>query len=139
MQKVKKIGDIDLDYPLFIKEEFYIKQAKAIINNTLSGGKVVFESVKRDSGNYVTLISKDSGWLKESTIKDILDLLDDIEVETTITLNDDDETEIKVRPALEKGNIVKTSDVVNENGGWFKVEINLCKIWYNIKKRSKIW
>ena len=126
MRRVKKIGDIELDYPLFIKEEFNTIQAKAVTAPTLGGSIVVFESYKRGNANYITLISKESGWIKEETLKKVLTLLDDLDVEVDLTLDDD--STIKVRPALEKGEIIKWYDVVNENGGWFKVEINLCRI-----------
>ena len=126
MKRVKKIGSIELNYPLFIKEEFNTIQARAVSSQTLGGSIVVFESYKRGNANYITLISKDSGWIKEETLKKILTLLDDIEVEVELTLIDD--TTFKVRPALEKGEVIKWSDVVNEDGGWFKVEINLCRI-----------
>jgi len=126
MTKIVKIGDILLDYPLFIKEEFKQKNVRAIAFDTIGGNKVVYESIKRNSANYITLISKDSGWLREETIKDILLLADDIEVETTITK--DDGGIVKVRFAYEIEEIIKVEDVVNENGGWFKVEIALCMI-----------
>jgi len=126
MRKVTKIGDIDLDYPLFVKEEFNNKYSQGSAYNTLGGGLVIFERVKRASGEYRTLISKDSGWISEDTLNKLLNILDDIEVEITITYDNND-TE-KVRPALEKGQIIKHTDAVNENGGWFKVEINLCRI-----------
>ena len=126
MLKVKKIGDIELDYPLFIKEEFIPKNVKAVSFNTLGGSRIVYESVKRLSANYITLISKDSGWVKEETLKKILTLADDVGVETTVTFTDD--TSVDVRFAYENGDVIKTEDAVHENGGWFTVEISLCRI-----------
>ncbi len=126
MTKIKDINGIKFDYPLFIKEEFYLKTVKGKALNTLNGGKIVFETIKRNSGDYITLISKDSGWIKEETLKNILILLDDVGVETYITTIED--TQIKVRPAVEIGEVIKASDVINENSGWFKVEIALCRI-----------
>jgi len=126
MRKVTKIGSIKLDYPLFIKEEFLQKNVKAVAFDTIGGSKIVYESIKRSSANYITLISKDSGWQKEATINNILTLADDIEVETEITFKDD--TTLKVRFAYELGEVIKTEDVINENGNWFKVEIKMCRI-----------
>jgi len=126
MRKVIKIGSIKLDYPLFIKEEFLQKNVKAVAFETIGGSKIVYESIKRSSANYITLISKDSGWQKEATINNILTLADDIEVETEITFKDD--TTLKVRFAYELGEVIKTEDVINENGNWFKVEIKMCRI-----------
>ena len=126
MTKVKDINGIKFDYPLFIKEEFNLKTIKGKAFNTLNGGKIVYETIKRNSGNYITLISKDSGWVSEKTLNKILILLDDLGVETYITTTDN--IQIKVRPAVEIGEVIKTNDVINENGGWFKVEIALCRI-----------
>jgi len=126
MRKVTKIGSINLDYPLFIKEEFMQKNVKAVAFDTLAGSKIIYESIKRNSANYITLISKESGWQKEATINNILTLADDIEVETTITFKDD--TTLKVRFAYELGEVIKTEDVINENGNWFKVEIKMCRL-----------
>ena len=126
MRKVIKIGSIKLDYPLFIKEEFLQKNVKAVAFDTIGGSKIVYESIKRSSANYITLISKDSGWQKEVTIKNILNLADDLGVETTLTFSDN--STLKVRFAYELGEVIKTEDVINENGNWFKVEIKMCRI-----------
>ena len=126
MRKVIKIGSINLDYPLFIKEEFLQKNVRAVAFDTLAGSKIIYESIKRNSANYITLISKESGWQKEATINNILNLADDLDVETTITFKDD--TTLKVRFAYELGEVIKTEDVINENGNWFKVEIKMCRI-----------
>jgi len=126
MRRISKIGSITLDYPLFIKEEFDSKNVKGVAYSTLSGGKIIYETVKRNNANYITLISKDSGWQKEQTIDNILILLDDIDVSTTITDKNDIIT--NVRPAVENGNIVTTTDAINEAGSWVKVTINLCEV-----------
>ena len=126
MTKIKDINGIKFEYPLFIKEEFNLKTVKGKALNTLNGGKIVYETIKRNSGVYITLISKDSGWIREETLKKVLVLLDDIGVETYITTIEN--TQIKVRPAVEVGEVIKTSDVINEDSGWYKVEIALCRI-----------
>ena len=127
MTRIKMIGNILLDFDLFIKEEFNTNsnvQGKAF--TTLSGGILVYETVKRNNSNYITLISKDSGWLLEDTVKNILLLLDDLGVVTTIT--DKSGIITPVRPAVEKGSIVNVTDAVNEDGKWLKVTIRLCRI-----------
>ena len=127
MTRIMKIGDIILDYDLFIEEEYNTTnntQGKAF--KTLSGGLIVYEKVKRINTQYITLISKDSGWQKEETVKNILLLLDDIDIETTITNKLGIITQ--VRPAVEKGAIISVSDAVNEDGKWLKVTIRLCRI-----------
>ena len=127
MIRIMKIGNIELNYGLFIQEELNTTnnvQGKAF--KTLSGGIIVYEKMKRGNAQYITLISKDSGWQKEETVENILSLLDNIDVQTTIT----DKLGIitQVRPAVEKGTIVNVSDVINEDGKWLKVTIRLCRI-----------
>lgn len=126
MTRIVKVGGIILDYPLFIKEEFDTKYVQGKAFDTLSGGKVIYETVKRNNANYITLISKDSGWQKEDTVQNLLVMLDSLDVLTTIT--DKNGIITNVRPAVEKGNIITTEDVINEAGAWLKVTINLCEV-----------
>ena len=124
--KVTKIGDILLDNPLFIKEEFNFRNAKAKVFNTIGGGLIVYETPKRDNTNYITLISKDSGWIRKETLAQIKELLDDLNVE--VEIETDKGIKYNVRPALEKEVIKVIEDVANENSGWVKVEISLCEV-----------
>ena len=125
MRRVTKIGEIILDHKLYIKEEFAITSVEAKAFNTVSGGMVVYESIKRNNGSYYTLISYDNGWQTETTLKDILNLANDIDVETTITF--DDNSVENVRFAYEKGEVIK-AEALFENSEWFKVEIATCRI-----------
>jgi hypothetical protein len=125
MRKVTKIGDIVLDHPLFIKEEFNVKNVQGTAFDTIGGGMVVFESVKRNNANYYTLTSFENGWLKEDTIKKIVMLADDIGVETTLTF--DDRSSANARFAYEKGQVVRAEPIF-ENSEWFKVDIFMCKV-----------
>ena len=119
------LGGIKFDYPLFIKEEFEVKNVKGKAFNTLNGGIIVYETPKRNNANYVTLESKTSGWISRETLQKIVTLLDDIGVEADLELIDG--SIIKVRPALEKGDVIK-ADGLYENSGWYKVEIVLCRV-----------
>jgi hypothetical protein len=125
MRRVIKIGDIVLDHKLYIKEEFAIRNVEAKTFNTISGGMVIYESVKRNNGSYYTLISYENGWQKEITLKNILSLANDIDVKTTITF--DDNSIENVRFAYEKGEVIKAEPIF-ENSDWFKVEIATCRI-----------
>jgi len=124
--KAISLGGVMFDNPLFIKEEFDLKNVKGKAFNTLNGGIIVYESIKRNNANYITLISNDSGWIRKETLDDILILLDDLNVEVDLEL--DDGNTIKVRPALEKGEVVKVEHLVNENSGWYNVTISLCRV-----------
>jgi len=119
------LGGIDFDYPLFIKEEFNLKDVKGKAFNTLNGGIIVYEAPKRNNADYITLQSKESGWMSKNTLSNIVTLLDDLDVEADLELEDG--STIKVRPALEKGEVIKV-DGIYENSGWFRVEIALCRV-----------
>jgi hypothetical protein len=47
MKRVKKIGTIKFDHNLFWLESFDVKNVKGISFNTLDGGSIVYESIKR--------------------------------------------------------------------------------------------
>jgi len=125
MRAVKLAGVI-FDNPLFIKEEFELKDVKGKSFNTLNGGIIVYESVKRNNANYITLNSKNSGWIRKETIEAIISVLDDLNVEVDLELESGEI--IKVRPALEKAPVIKTEDLINENSGWYNVTISLCRV-----------
>ena len=124
--KAVSLGGIIFDYPLFIKEEFKIKDVKGKAFNTLGGGLIVYESVKRNNADYITLISKQSGWISKDTLEKLVTLLDDLDVEVDLIF--DDNSSVKVRPALEKGEVIKVNDLINENSGWYSVGIVLCRV-----------
>ncbi len=119
------LGGIKFDYPLFIKEEFSLKDVKGKAFNTLNGGIIVYETPKRNNANYITLESKENGWIKKDTLKQIVTLLDDLGVEADLELIDGNT--LKVRPALEKGDVIKV-DGLYENSEWCRVEIALCRV-----------
>ena len=124
--RVVKIADIELEYPLWVKEEFSNKRAKAVSFRTLSGGILVYESTKRDNSNYITLESRKGGWIKKDTIKNILDIVDDVGVVLPLTF--DTGEVINVRPALEKGDIIQVEDIITDGSSWKKVTINFCRV-----------
>ena len=105
MKRVKKIGSIKLDNHLFWLESFDLKNVKGVAFNTLDGGKIVYESIKRGSANNITLDSQEYGWQLEETIEKIVLLADELDVTTSITFIDD--TEIKVRFRIEESDVIK--------------------------------
>lgn len=120
------IEGIIFDNPLFIKEEFNLKDVKGKAFNTLNGGIIVYETIKRNNANYITLESKTSGWINEITLNKIVTLLDDLDVEVDLVFEDN--SSVKVRPALEKGDVIIVENLINENSGWYSVTINLCRV-----------
>ncbi len=119
------LGGITFDNPLFIKEEFDVKNVKGKAFNTLNGGVIVYETVKRNNANYITLLSKTSGWISKDTLNNIVTLLDDLDVEVDLVFEDN--SSVKVRPALEKGEVIMAENLINENSGWYSVTIKLCR------------
>jgi hypothetical protein len=125
MKRVKKIGSIKLDNHLFWLESFDLKNVKGVSFNTLDGGKIVYESIKRGSANNITLDSKDYGWQLEDTIEKIMLLADDLDVTTTITFTDD--TEIKVRFRVEENEVIKVEQKY-EGSKWYNVTIKMMRV-----------
>jgi len=125
MKRVKKIGDIELDNHLFWLESFDLKNVKGISFNTLDGGKIVYESIKRGSANNITLDSKDYGWQLEETIEKIMLLADELDVTTSITFTDN--TEIKVRFGIEESDVIKVEQKY-EGCKWYSVTIKMARV-----------
>ena len=100
MKRVIKIGGVSLDNPLFWVESFDIKNVKGVSFNTLSGCKIIYESIKRNSAMNLTLESRDTGWIKEETLKNIITLADYLGVEIDVTFSDN--TTAKARFRLEE-------------------------------------
>ena len=125
MKRVKQIGNIPLDNHLFWVETFNIKSVKGISFNSLDGGKIVYESIKRGSANNITLNSQDYGWQLEETIKKIVALADGLDVTTTIIFTDD--TEMKVRFRIEENEVIKTEQKY-EGSKWYNVTIKMAKV-----------
>ena len=124
MVRVVKIGDIDLDNPLFIKESFAIKNVQAVASRTVGGGTIVYESQKQTNANYLTLASFETGWQREETIEAIRTLADDLGVITTITTQSGDL--LAVRFAHEKAEVIK-AEPLYDGSRWYRVEISMCE------------
>jgi hypothetical protein len=125
MKRVKKIGSIKLDHNLFWLESFDVKNVKGVSFNTLDGGSIVYESIKRGSANNITLDSKDYGWQLEETIEKILLMADDIDVTTKITFTDD--TELDVRFKVEENEVIKVEPKY-EGSKWYNVTIKMMRV-----------
>ena len=123
MVRVVKIGDIDLDNPLFIKESFAIKNVQAVASRTIGGGTIVYESQKQANANYLTLASFETGWQKEETIEAIKALADDLGVTTTIITT---KGAIEARFAHEKAEVIK-AEPIYDGSRWYRVEISMCE------------
>ena len=121
MKRVIKIGGVSLDNPLFWVESFDIKNVKGVSFDTLSGGKIIYESIKRNSAINLTLESRDTGWIKEETLKNIITLADYLGVEVDVTFSDN--TTAKARFRLEEKAI--EYEPLYDGSKWYKVTIRM--------------
>ena len=121
MKRVIKIGGVSLDNPPFWIESFDIKNVKGVSFNTLSGGKIIYESIKRNSAMNLTLESRDTGWIKEETLKNIITLADYLGVEIDVTFSDN--TTAKARFRLEERAI--EYEPLFDGSKWYKVTIRM--------------
>ncbi len=119
------IGPVELDNPLFVKESFAPQSVRAKAFMTVGGGLTVYEGPKRQSANYITLVSQDTGWLKEQTIEAIRDLGDEIGARVEVRLGDG--SSVWARFAHEKGEAIKATPLF-DGSIWHKAEIALCLI-----------
>lgn len=121
MKKVKQINTIVLLHQLWIKEE---EEPNTVISEVAlsgAGTHVVFQAVMNTP--YITLISKEYGWLSEDNMNDLKILYNQLGATFDITYSDD--TTDTVRVAHEKG-IVFTP--IYEGACYFSVTINLAKV-----------
>ena len=120
MIKIIKIGNITLDNALFLKESFSVKNVRAVSFDTVGGNKIIYESIKRDNANNITLESLDNGWIKENTLKDILLLANSINLK--ILLYTSNGGSFFARFRLEESDVIQTEQIY-EGSTWYKVTI----------------
>ena len=120
MIKIIKIGNITLDNALFLKESFNVKNVKAVSFDTVGGNKIIYESIKRDNANNITLESLDNGWIKENTLKEILLLANNIDLR--VLLHTSNGHSFYARFRLEENDVIQTEQIY-EGSIWYKVTI----------------
>jgi len=125
MTRIKNIGGIELESSLFLIESFAVKNVQAVKFETLDGGAVIFESIKRDSANNITLDSRENGWLKEDTISKLVSIANDLGIEVTLTTADD--ATLKARFRLEESEVIKAEQIY-EGSKWYKVVIKMARL-----------
>jgi len=122
MIRIIKIGGIELDNPLYVLESFEIKNIKAVSFNTLGGSKIVYESIRRDNANNITLDSMENGWLRLETLQKIVNLANELGL--TVDLTTTDNSTVKARFRLEEKEVVKAEPLF-EGSEWYKVTIKM--------------
>jgi len=76
MRRVVKVGNIHLDYKMFVREDLSSNANVAVARRTVSGTVVVYEQKNRDTALYLTLDSYDSGWQRKNTVESLIALAD---------------------------------------------------------------
>ncbi|MEO1953536.1 MAG: hypothetical protein ABGW74_02410 [Campylobacterales bacterium] len=125
MVRIKNIGGIELESSLFLVESFSVKNVQAVSFKTLDGGAVIYESIKRDSANNITLDSRENGWIDENTISKLVSMANDLGVEVMLTTTDG--ATIKARFRLEEDEVIKAEQIY-EGSKWYKVVIKMARV-----------
>lgn len=94
--KVKKIGDVELTFPLWWTNYNNSNVIQATAKDTITGGVVVWQQTKTITGLNIDLSSLGDGW-QDINVKDLLKLLVDSGNTTTITLADDTVVVVRFR------------------------------------------
>lgn len=93
---VKKIGTIDLTYPLWWSEYDDTPSVYAEAQGTINGGVIVYEQAVATNAKNITLDSASSGWQKIA-VKDAIKALVQASLGTTTTITTTDDEVISVR------------------------------------------
>lgn len=111
---VKKIGTITLTYPLWWVEYNNTPSVKAEVQETISGGVVVWEQAVSTNAKNITLSSKESGW-QTIAVKDAIKALAAASLGTTTTITTTADEVITVRFRHENTNGAATFERVVDN------------------------
>jgi len=101
--KITHIGNIELTYPLwwedFNKSDTFFSSTET----TITGGTIVWNTVRDNSGKSVTLNSRGDGWQKISVKDAIISLANSTNTSTTITLSDNTIINVRFKHELSNG------------------------------------
>jgi hypothetical protein len=96
--KIKKIGNIELTYPLWWVDYNDSKKIKAEVSPTIDGGVIVWEQQQQNNSEFITLDSLTDGWQTFEVKDDILTLINNsLGTPTTITTIDDEVINVRFR------------------------------------------
>lgn len=126
---VKKIGTIDLTYPLWWTEYDNTPSVKAEVQNTISGGVVVWEQAVSTNAKNITLTSKESGW-QTTAVKDAIKALVAASIGTPTTITTTADEVISVRFRHENSNGAASFERVYETKlfGFYNCNIYLARV-----------
>ncbi len=120
--RAKKIGTETFAYPLWVAEFEKPADVMSEMRMSASGKHIVY--AKRIQTPYITLVSKEYGWLTEANVAALKAQFEVIDG-TTYTLTYDDDTTETVRYAHEKG--IEFTPLY-EGACWYTATINLAVV-----------
>lgn len=126
---VKKIGTITLTYPLWWTDRNQAQSVKADVQETISGGTIVWEQAVATNAKNITLSSETSGW-QTSTVKEaLLNLVNgSIGTTTTITTTADEVISVRFRHENSGGAMKAERVVGNKLFDFYNVNLYLARI-----------
>ena len=104
--KITHIGSVELTYPLWWDDYNKSDTFFSSTETTITGGTLVWNTIKANSGKSVTLNSRDDAWQKTSVKDAIIDLANTTDTTTTITLSDGSVLNVRFKHELDGGSVV---------------------------------
>lgn len=126
---VKKIGTIDLTYPLWWTDYNNTPSVRAEAQGTISGGVIVWEQAAATNSKNITLSSKESGW-QTTAVKDAIKALVAGSIGTTTTITTTADEVIAVRFRHENSSGAATFERVHDTKlfGYYTANIYLARV-----------
>ncbi|RLC81299.1 MAG: hypothetical protein DRI61_04155 [Chloroflexi bacterium] len=127
MKRVVRIGHVNLSNPLWVEESLKATKNTASAKRTVAGAMVIYEMSNRYSALYITLDSRNYGWLKTDDVNALIGLADSslgqqVEIEYR-----DGSTEM-ARFAYEQANGAVQATPLFDGANWYKVKIYMAKV-----------
>ena len=93
-RRAVKLDAVVFDYPLYVKEYEEPDDFRADMKMSAAGTHVAY--VSRIHTPYITLVSKESGWLDMATVNDLRVIFDAVDVVHTLTYEDGATEQVRV-------------------------------------------
>lgn len=121
MNRATQISTTEFLYPMWVKELKNPNTMMGDMEMSVAGTHIVYQAQIHTP--YITLESRESGWLNETNMTELIALYN--QLDTTFTLTYSDASTDTVRFAHEKGIIFKPT---HEGSCYYYATINLAKV-----------
>ena len=127
--KIVRIGNVTLDYGMWVEESDDSSAVISEVLNNLDGGVIVFEQLKRISRQTVTLMSKETGWQSIVTKNAIIALANaSLGVTLEVQYDDGGTFNVRFRHEQPKGAVQFGRLVEAKLSDWFTGTIYLARV-----------